>query len=299
VANQTVVCVLGMHRSGTSLVARLLNLLGVDLGPEESLMTPTGDNAGGYWEHQGITNLNDDILARLGGTWDAPPPLAPDVFAGPDFADLRRTARRLIASDFGESRLWGWKDPRTCLLLPFWQLVIPSTRYVVCLRNPADVARSVARAIGKVDRGLELWLRYTTDVLTFTRGHRRLLVFYEDVMADWKGELGRLATFVDAKKRLEGAARAAGKERVVDEALWRNRTGLADWIDDPRVDFPAKALYLVLQLSRRLEPGSGEALPHAALESFAAAALDSRVGAPPRSDAKAAPAQIPSRERTA
>jgi hypothetical protein len=272
-AEQTVVCVLGMHRSGTSLVARLLNLLGVDLGPEESLMQPTQDNAVGYWEHQRIIDLNDDVLARLGGTWYDPPPIAPEVFAGPDFADLRRTARRLVAQDFGSSRLWGWKDPRSCLVLPFWQLVVPSARYVICLRNPADVARSMARAIDRVDSGLELWLRYTSDMLTHTRGHPRLLLFYEDVVRDWREELARLASFIGARKRLEKATREAKAEKLVDGKLWRNRTELADSLDDPRLDFPAKALYLALLLARRLQPGSEEALPHAALESFAAAAL--------------------------
>jgi hypothetical protein len=272
-ADQTVVCVLGMHRSGTSLVARLLNLLGVDLGPEESLMKPTEDNAGGYWEHQRIIDLNDDVLARLGGTWYEPPPISPEVFAGPDFADLRRAARRLVANDFGSSRLWGWKDPRSCLVLPFWQLVLPSARYVVCLRNPADVARSMARAIDRVDSGLELWLRYTSDTLTHTRGHPRLLLFYEDVMRDWRGELARIASFVGASKRLEKATRAAKAEKLVDGKRWRNRTELADSLDDPRVDFSAKALYLTLLLVRRLQTGSEEVLPHAVLESFAAAAL--------------------------
>src|SRR6476659_6240655 len=176
VAEQTAVCVLGMHRSGTSLVARLLNLLGVDLGPDTSLMPPTADNPSGYWEHQRIMDLNDDVLLRLGGTWYEPPQVSPSVFAGPDFADLRRTARRLISAEFGASRLWGWKDPRSCLVLPFWQLVVPISKYVVCVRNPADVTRSVSRAIGSVDRGLDLWLRYTTDALSFTRGQPRLLV---------------------------------------------------------------------------------------------------------------------------
>jgi hypothetical protein len=298
-ADQTVVCVLGMHRSGTSLVTRLLNLLGVDLGPEESLMQPTQDNAGGYWEHPRITNLNDDVLARLGGTWDVPPRISAEAFAGPEFADLRRTARRLVASEFAGSRLWGWKDPRTCLVLPFWQLVVPSARYVICLRNPSDVARSMARAIDKVDRGLELWLRYASDALTHTRGHRRLLVFHEDVMRDWRGELGRLASFIGAKRRLDAAIRLAKAEKLVDQKLWRNRTTLADSIDDPRVDFPAKALYLTLVLARRLEPGSGEALPHATLESFAAAAVSAVADRPQLQPSTATGHLRRSRERTA
>ena len=64
----TVVLVLGMHRSGTSLVIRLLNLLGVSLGSEEHLLPPVdGDNPTGFWEHREVAMINDTILDHLGG----------------------------------------------------------------------------------------------------------------------------------------------------------------------------------------------------------------------------------------
>ena len=69
----TVVCVLGMHRSGTSVVSRMLNLLGVYLGPEQAMCPAGHDNRKGYWEHQGLVMLNDAVLARYGGRWDLPP----------------------------------------------------------------------------------------------------------------------------------------------------------------------------------------------------------------------------------
>src|SRR5687767_636825 len=77
------ICVLGMHRSGTSLVSRLLHLLGVYLGPQESISNTGEDNPTGYWEHSGFVRLNEELLARLGGRWDAPPALTPGWFADP------------------------------------------------------------------------------------------------------------------------------------------------------------------------------------------------------------------------
>ena len=68
-----VICTLGMHRSGTSLVARLLSLLGVHLGPDERVLTAGEDNPKGYWEHRSFVDLNDEILARFGGRWDQAP----------------------------------------------------------------------------------------------------------------------------------------------------------------------------------------------------------------------------------
>src|SRR4029453_4502858 len=121
VTNPRLVCVLGMHRSGTSLITRMLNVLGVYLGPNERLMKPQEDNPRGYWEHQLITDLNDAILARLGGSWHEPPTFSPDWGRAAGLADLRRKAQAVIHEDFATAECWGWKDPRTCLTLPFWQ----------------------------------------------------------------------------------------------------------------------------------------------------------------------------------
>jgi hypothetical protein len=68
------VCILGMHRSGTSMITRLLNLCGLYLGREEAMLPPSPeDNPDGYWENQSITDLNEEILASLGGSWSRPP----------------------------------------------------------------------------------------------------------------------------------------------------------------------------------------------------------------------------------
>jgi hypothetical protein len=67
-----VACVTGMHRSGTSFAAYAVRLLGVSLGTVDQLMAPGPDNPAGYWENCDIKELNDEVLARLGGSWDQP-----------------------------------------------------------------------------------------------------------------------------------------------------------------------------------------------------------------------------------
>ena len=57
------VCIAGMHRSGTSMVARLVNLLGVDLGPEGEQPRPAPDNVAGFWEDPRFVALSDEALA--------------------------------------------------------------------------------------------------------------------------------------------------------------------------------------------------------------------------------------------
>jgi hypothetical protein len=266
------VCVLGMHRSGTSLVTRMLELLGVYLGPEAHQMPPSANNPRGYSENQLVTDSNDELLAQLGGSWHEPPAVSVETFERAAVADLRRSARRLLETEFGDAPLWGWKDPRTCLVVPFWEFLVPSLRYVLCVRNPADVARSLARSDGIIG-GAELWLRYTSDSLAYTRGKPRIVVFYDDVLAGWRSELARLAAFIDREPEIENAARAIDADGTVDLELCHHRENLADSLDDPRVPLPAKALYLVLRLSH--PPDSTDVLDHGSIEAFARAACES------------------------
>src|SRR5262245_10574709 len=160
-----------MHRSGTSVLARLLNLLGVELGREDQLTTePIADNPKGYWEHHQLSAISDEILHHYRGRWDEPPLFPPDWETDPALSDLKQRGRQLIAEQFAAAALWGWKDPRTCLTLPFWQQLLPHLWYVICLRNPAAVARSLARRDSfSADKSFSLWLTYVESALTHTQ----------------------------------------------------------------------------------------------------------------------------------
>jgi len=72
------ICVAGMHRSGTSMVGRLLYQGGLYLGPDSELMPPGPDNPDGYWENRRFLQINDGILEEIlapvpmptdGGPW--------------------------------------------------------------------------------------------------------------------------------------------------------------------------------------------------------------------------------------
>ena len=68
------------------------------------------------------------------------------------------------------SALWGWKDPRTTILLPFWQMLIPNLRFVIGVRNPLEVARSLRKRDGmSIGAGAYLWYRYTRAGVRDTR----------------------------------------------------------------------------------------------------------------------------------
>jgi hypothetical protein len=252
VSDPTIVCILGMHRSGTSLVSRLMNVLGLDLGPEEHLMEPNASNPAGHWESLPISEINEDIFVRLGGSWAVPPPMPADWERSPELADLRRQARELIAADFSDSDLWGFKDPRTCLTAPFWQRLLPPMRYLICLRNPIDVATSLeGREEESVpfDQGLELWFGYVRSSLSAAAGHPHEFVFYEDLMADPEPVVARLARFLGRSGPERNRARIRKAINVaVSESLWHHQTAAANVIDADGLGFPVKALYAALRL---------------------------------------------------
>jgi glycosyltransferase involved in cell wall biosynthesis len=244
----SVICVLGMHRSGTSLVARMINLLGWDLGPRRNMLEVAPDNPKGFWEHRLLSEINREVLARLGGRWNAVPPLLTGWENARELHDLKRQARTVIAEDFGESPRWAWKDPRTCLTLPFWRGVLSTMRYVLVVRNPLDVAASLYRRSREpvsAQRSFDLWLTYVLASLRNTRGDRRLIVSYEALMADAGRELCRLESFLggcDDTDRHDAALHA------VDQTLWHHRTPPPDELDAPGLQMAAGFVYSTLLL---------------------------------------------------
>ena len=218
------VCVLGMSRSGTSLTARVLNLLGVDLGPNEDLVPGNEQNVKGYWERREIFDLNEAVLTALGGTYLNPPPLAPGWEHSPELASLERRARELVDACFGASKLWGFKDPRTSLTLPFWRRIVPRMRYVICVRHPLEVAASFAQypSTGPFHGKdwLDLWLRSTASALLQTNDSPRMLAFYEDFFADLRAEVELLAAFI---KRPVTATALVAIEDFVEAGLRHHR----------------------------------------------------------------------------
>jgi hypothetical protein len=251
VPGATVVCTLGMHRSGTSVMSRMVNLLGVDLGPEPIVSVSGEDNRRGYWEHSSFRVLNDEILATFGGQWDAPPYFPPAWTRDPRLAEVKAEARDFLAQTFAGQQVWGWKDPRSCLTLPFWQDLVGEMRYVICLRNPCAIAESLLQRNGlHFPHAEQLWLAYTHAALAHTAAHPRLLVFYEDLLDDWRPQLRRLAAFLGTPERAEEPLIQAAVEGFIDRELWHHRQRPESAIVSPRLSLAAKSLYSLVRDSR-------------------------------------------------
>jgi hypothetical protein len=174
------VLVLGMHRSGTSATAAALHHLGYSLG--SSLYGPNEWNPKGYFEDQSVVRFNDELLGLMQCRWDsALPPRNVDFDA---IRDHQPRAMELLQSRFALTPLWGLKDPRMCLLEPFWSETLRAanvdTRCIITIRNPAHVARSLMRRDGiGTRRAAWLWLTYTVGALRYAKrpGMSRFLSF--------------------------------------------------------------------------------------------------------------------------
>ena len=129
--------VLGMHRSGTSLVSNILGDMGVDMG--DNMLGANTSNPYGHYEDMTYLALNDKFLKECMGSWDKPPSKKVIDEKLPDF---RGRAKKRIESNV-KKKYWGWKDPRTVLTLDLYKPYLTNPIYIVVYRNPTDVVASL------------------------------------------------------------------------------------------------------------------------------------------------------------
>ena len=252
--------VLGMARTGTSVTTRILNLYGADVGPEPKLMGPNADvNAKGFYEHFPLMQINVELLQRLGGSWRDLPDLTPGWELDPGLDDLRDQARRLIADDFAEARLWVFKDPRTSLTLPFWRPLLGQTRFVICFRNPLEVAESLARRDGlSLEQSVALWEQYTASAIAHTAGARRVFVGYGEYFDGRDQALTAVARLADTSASTESPELRAPVRLWLDAEMRHHRRTHRELVTEPAIGARAAKLFLLLELasrSRGREPG--------------------------------------------
>ena len=250
------VAIVGMHRSGTSMVAKLLHQAGLHIGNEEDLMPPADENPEGFYEHLDFVRLNDEVLNAAGAGWDCPP------FAGFNWETqaldpFRERARNL--AETLEARLpWGWKDPRTSLTIPFWRSAVGPFRVVAVVRNPLEVVTSLHRRNGfSTALGLTLWQIYAERILEDSTPDQRLVTHYDAFFLDPEREIARILDFLgfDSDQDLQPLRDTA------IPALRHHRKSVRDLEEQ---GFPDTVIDLYLRLCR--EAGWVEGLPESAAD---------------------------------
>ena len=184
--------VLGPHRSGTSAVAKTMSLLGADL--PKNLIEANPTNPAGHWEPQRVADLNDEIFESAGSRWDDVTAFPRSWFGSTSEAGFRAKAIEVLVDEYGASPFMVLKDPRISRVVPFWLAVLAELEvqpcFVLCVRNPLEVAASLKKRDGLSTSAAALvWLRHMLDSEHETRGHPRVFVSYDLLLADWETQM--------------------------------------------------------------------------------------------------------------
>lgn len=203
----TAIVVLGMHRSGTSLVSSMLHTLGVTMGANGFLEADEG-NPHGYWEDGEFLDINKRLLKRAGGDWRNPPSVN-DIEKLKKDKEVSKVCRQLVNSRHG---VWGWKDPRTCLTLPVWWQFLDrhDTRILMVKRHKGDVLQSLTSLHGTGVWG-KLYDIYVERINSFVSAEHPKIgyVLFTDLLQNNKVVVEWLAEFagIAADTNLISAAR--------------------------------------------------------------------------------------------
>ena len=268
--------VLGMHRSGTSVLARMLNLMGAYFGPEGASTGANPENPKGFWERRDVRRLNDFALHSAGHDWNRVagfdveriPPTAREEFT-------RRAAALLLELD--AHRPWFLKEPRMCLLLPLWRDLLEAPVGVHILRHPVEVASSLQKRNGiPMEAGMVLWEQYVRSAIAHSNGWANVVVSHRQLMDDPRGEVEQLhralATAGGRELRIPPRTEI---EAFVQPGLYRERQvreDLARYLGAPQV-----ALFNRIMEARELSAAAQ--VPPADLAPLAA--YESTLGPPP------------------
>ncbi len=242
------VLVVGMHRSGTSALARTLSLMGVNVGNEEDLLPahPT-DNPTGYWERADIVALHEEFLKSGGYAWNEVGGFKASELGDLAKVTLRDGLRKAIRGLEQSGHSWLVKDPRLCLLLSQWLPLLDRSACVVVVRDPREIVASILR---EELRGaytsnflLALWEKYLRSALADLAGKRVLFVSYENLLTNPVHESGRLLRSLNSlgvtglKDLPESALRAfldpglKRSEALLHAELSQAQQALAAWLE--------------------------------------------------------------------
>jgi len=269
------VIICGMHRSGTTMVSSLVRDCGVFLGQE------CDDNR----ESFAFREVNDWFFELSHAAWDQPGPLQFLYEDNEQIQDCLHKTARILAQDcflkpyapkggmfsLGASKipaLWGWKDPRTTLLIPIWSKLFPKARWIFVERNGVDVARSLQKreleghhkelltqpmAVGD-ERYLSLRCRNLEDAFTLweeyieaqyqgmklLEPHQRLVLRYEHMLKDPQNAVEALIRFLDVsvdttlfwkmKDSIKPSNRTAeqGVIKAAETSIWMRELGYSE-----------------------------------------------------------------------
>lgn len=198
--NPTAILVLGMPRSGTSAVTRVLNLRGAELSG--NLLPAAKPNPKGFFESADALAIHERLLEALGRTWFDISEMPEGWLERPETHRAQEELTELVRREYSDKMLWVIKEPRMCRIVPLWLRVLESLnispRVLLVTRHPKEVVNSVARMVGENEWGPTnteiLWLEYFFESERATRNVTRSIITYDQLLDNWAFGIERVAT---------------------------------------------------------------------------------------------------------
>lgn len=249
----SVLLIIGGHRCGTSLAARMISNLGVSLGRD--LLGANESNPHGHYEDRCFVDIHDRILQYNGMSWMSTEG-DPDALPVQIMLKIRSELHVRETSHAA----WGFKDPRICNFLPMWDQFLPDATRVIVIRHPAGAANSMIRrhmmdyAKGRgnpkvherfwqdPNLALRIWLFYNTKILAYYKStqHNLHILNYE-LKDSWSQELRGIAAAVGLDTKPEFDMR-----NFVDEDLGNSALDLL--VSDDALELEAESVWEQLRL---------------------------------------------------
>ncbi|MBX7156983.1 MAG: hypothetical protein K1X66_01160 [Verrucomicrobiae bacterium] len=177
------VMVLGMHRSGTSVLGAILELLGLSWGKSEEGLPADQDNPRGYWERQDIVALNDFLLEGCESRWDKVSRFSLERLNTKDREIFYERAKEILGC-FPSDAAYFIKDPRLCLTWREWLPLLSKPVGVFVYRDPLQVAQSLAKRNGMpLPVGLALWQFYWLHMVLALSRMPCFLVYHDELIS--------------------------------------------------------------------------------------------------------------------
>lgn len=250
--NKRLIIVLGMHRSGTSVVTRALAALDIDLGTD--LMAGNSFNEKGYYEDIEIYNLNNKLLQAINADWFKLGPIRKNELL--EINNLRYEAIQLLEKKFSDRDLFAIKDPRFCILLPFWKSVFTELNlkvdYIFAIRNPLSVSLSLLKRNNfPHELNYLMWLSYVIHSFIEARNNIKLVVDFDRLMSNPKNELFRIAKALELPFNTNSKNIKEYVDLFLDKKLRHSEFRLDELNADPSIPKDIFLLYnCLLRLSK-------------------------------------------------
>ncbi len=200
-----VIIVLGMHRSGTSVLSRSLNIFGFKHGNKSQ--EENYDNPKGFFEDSDIRELNDKILKKLNINWNLFFPTVRHSFSKNDFIEYTEEAVLLLQRKINLNPFFIIKDPRMCRLLFFWKNVFKilkiKTFYAFSIRDPINIALSLKKRNNFYpEQAFMLWFEHLLFAVNDTLEEQTVFIEYDKILDFPKKEIERIGTILNIKNRI-------------------------------------------------------------------------------------------------